>query len=97
MAVMQTNKSHTIIVTHVNKRKERSAKNVPRFRLLVSEHSYRYYNFLSDCVLFLTEITLFLSILLYFLPRFRYSYLSSFVPYRTIDQSLQTGTEQTQN
>ena len=33
---------HTIIVTHVNKQTEQSAKNVvPRLRLLVSEHSYR--------------------------------------------------------
>ena len=46
-----------------------------------SEHSYRYYNFFSDRVLFLTEIMVFLSNLLYFLPRFRYSYQSSFVPY----------------
>ena len=47
---------------------ERSAqKVVPHFRLLVSEHSCRYYNILSDRVLFLTEISVVLSILL---PKF---------------------------
>ena len=91
MGAMQTNKSHTIIHTHVNKRTERSEKNVvPRFILLVSEHSYRYYNFLSDRALFLTEITVFLSILLYF------AILIYLVLYLTehlgkIDQSLHTG------
>ena len=42
-------------------------KVVPHFRLLVSEHSCRYYNILSDRVLFLTEISVVLSILL---PKF---------------------------
>ena len=47
---------------------ERSAqKVVPHFRLLVSEHSCRYYNILSDRVLFLTENSVVLSILL---PKF---------------------------
>ena len=59
------NKSNTIIVTYVNKRTERSTRNVaPRFSLSVSEHSCQYYNFLSDRVLFITEISEFLSILL---------------------------------
>ena len=40
---------------------------MPRFRLSVSEHSCWYYNILSDRVLFLTEISVFLSILL---PKF---------------------------
>ena len=59
---------HHQFITHVNKRQERSAQNVvTRFKLSVSEHSCRYYNILSDHVLFLTEISVFLSILL---PKF---------------------------
>ena len=53
---------------HPCKQTERSAENVvPRFRLSVNEHSCRYYDILSDRVLFLTEISVFLSILL---PKF---------------------------
>ena len=61
-------KHHHQCITHVNKQTERSAQNiVPRFRLSVSEYSCWYYNILSDHVLFLTEISVFLSILL---PKF---------------------------
>ena len=68
MAPKQTSKHHHQCITHVNKQTERSAQNVvPCFRLLVSEYSCRYYNILSDRVLFLTEISVFLSILL---PKF---------------------------
>ena len=102
IAAMLTNKSHAIIATHVNKRTERSETNVVlRFRLLVRLSqwtflpTWQYYTFLTDRVLFLTEITVFLSILLYFLLRFRYSFIN-LVLYLTehlgkIDQSLQTG------
>ena len=68
MAPKETSLNTIIIITHVNKLTERSEQNVvPRFTLSVSEHSCRYYNITSDRVLFLTEISVFLSMLL---PKF---------------------------
>ena len=45
---------HPCKQTNGKKRPEQNV--VPRFRLSVSEHSCRYYNILSDRILFLTKI-----------------------------------------